>query len=379
MLNRVQQIQPRLIVTNKQALKELESAGLRGKALEKYSVTLPSELQDSHSTGHHDPNPEVLKKLSDKYPNMPSDDLLNATLLVQGAFGDGARVVGLPPELSQEAEWLMMERNQEKGMSSRALSSEDLTSEMLPKKSERDVALQAIQDERGTGKVKKGIKSIKKSVTSKGVERQWDRDRVQQRRQNVEIRDQEPLSERDQRVQERNQLTDYYDKLARIAIDPNHPHAKDALDTMARDRYEGALEREQEEVVRQMKFLRDSGVDPNSISSMNPNDLRDPNGFIRKFGIDEDIAKRAKDMDDYNNPDTDLTQKQAIERQIVHHRHQTGAGNKRGDSMNHVLVEHDLRDQVGQRMMEMNDERYPQKQIMKNRRRAMVINNNNLG
>src|SRR5262245_49087487 len=117
-----QQMKSQLVVTNKESLKELESGGLRGKLMEKYEVVLPTELEHNHNTGGFMPNPQIMNQLAQKFPNAPSSDIMTATLLVQGTFGDKGRVVGLSPELAKETEWMMMERDRENGIQRRALS-----------------------------------------------------------------------------------------------------------------------------------------------------------------------------------------------------------------------------------------------------------------
>jgi hypothetical protein len=348
---------PRLIVANREALNELEAAGLRKKMLSKYDVTLPSLLKEGRSKDDPPPDQQIfdqlkqrmqgIQKLRDQekvphFKDVSDEDLATAALLVQGAFGDGARVVGLPEVLNREVEWIMLSRDREQVsvMDRRALSSEALSDE-------------AFSDSEGArSQAREAIEKERRKPKGKDVERQWDKER------NPQLTPFNPLPG--------PSFTEYYKRMGRVALDDGSIHRTEALEHLAKSRYNMLLDFEQQEIPRQVgvvdRFLK-ANTRYKDISQIPREEIRDPRGDLRKEYVDEDIAKRKQDFDEYNDPGTRPTRKKHLEMEMVKGRHLTPPNHQKLGSQNNafgtISPDKKLEGMLLTQMEKYNDSRYP--------------------
>jgi hypothetical protein len=333
---------PRLIVANKQALKELEAAGLRDRTMKKYDATLPFQLKGGRKKDDEKPDQQILDELrqTPHLRDVSEDDLATAALLIQGAFGDGARVVGLPEVLNREVEWLMLSREGENVSMTdrRALSSEALTDETFPE---------------GVGQKHEAIAKERSSPEQHNVERKWDGARSKLT----------PFQGRSE-----PSLTEYYKRMGRVALDDGSIHKGEALEQLAKTRYDELLKFELGEVPRQIsaleKYVKASQGKYTDITQIPPSEFNVAHSTLREEYIDVDILQRKKALDEYSNPKTTPAQKREIEMGFVAGRHQTPPNHiKKISSQNlafsTVSPDKKLEGMVLEQMKNYNESRYP--------------------
>ena len=90
---------PPLIITDRTALKELDSAGLKGHLIDNYNVMLPDEFNQKRDELFMEIPPneamEMSRPLLEKYinsgdyPDLTTDDIRTAVLFASGKLGQG--------------------------------------------------------------------------------------------------------------------------------------------------------------------------------------------------------------------------------------------------------------------------------------------------